>query len=245
MRGIFSAALGALCVLVPATTLAEGLLYQLPEDGTWVRFDLDVSGSETDGMMVTLVGTLKMSSVGTVDVNGERCRWIEVAIEASANDEPFTQVDKVLIPQKHLAAGKEPLKHVVEAWKKHSMIADGRPREIEDSAGRVARSLESLRPFLHGPFRKVKKLDKVPITTKLGKLECAGIRASEVVDQSRGVTVDTTYTIRLHKKAPFGVVTWEAETTFEKDGDPLGTGTMELKLLDFGKDAKSAIPDAR
>ena len=59
------------------------------------------------------------------------------------------------------------------------------------------------------------------------------------------MTIDSTYSIRLHKKAPFGVVTWEAEAKVERDGQGLGTMTMKMKVLDFGTDAKSVIPDAK
>ena len=40
MRALCLATLTALLTLPAATARADGLLYQLPEDGAWVRFDM-------------------------------------------------------------------------------------------------------------------------------------------------------------------------------------------------------------
>ena len=234
----------AIIALLPPATFAEGLLYQLPDDGHWVRFEIDGTGTEPDGTEIKLVGTLTMSSVGTVDMDGKKCRWIEIVTEAKRAGEPFTDIDKLLIPEHRLAKGKEPLKHVLKAWHKHSM-GDGPPRKIEDFAGESgALYLRKLNPSLHGPFETTKELEPVRIDSKLGKLECKGITASEKIEQGGGVTIHSTYLIRLHNKAPFGVVSWEAKWKVEQDGQALGTMTMKMKVADFGTDAKSMIPDA-
>jgi hypothetical protein len=51
--------------------------------------------------------------------------------------------------------------------------------------------------------------------------------------------------IRLHKDAPFGVVTWDAEMKLERDGKNLGIMANKATLSDFGNDAKSVIPEAK
>lgn len=241
---VTSAAIAALCVLLPTVGLADGLLYQLPKDGAWVRFDIDSKGTENDGSEVALVGALTMSSVGTTEVDGVQCRWIEIAVEGRRNGEPLAGIYKLLIPEQYLAKGKAPLKHVLNLWQKHLNVADGRPTQIEDLRGRGARYLRPLRQFLHGPFETAKKLDKVSIDGKLGKLACEGVVASERSEKG-GVTLDSTYRIRLHSKAPFGVVTWQAELKLARDGQVFGTMTMTMKLIDFGTNAESAIPDTK
>ena len=101
----------AIIALLPPVTFAEGLLYELPDDGHWVRFEMDGKGTEPDGTEIAIVGTLTMSSVGTTEIDGEKCRWIEIVADAKRAGEPFTDIDKLLIPEDQLAKGKEPLKN--------------------------------------------------------------------------------------------------------------------------------------
>jgi hypothetical protein len=63
-------------------------------------------------------------------------------------------------------------------------------------------------------------------------------------DERRGVVYDRTYTIRLHKSAPFGVVTCECDEKIEADGKTSETIIIKMKLSDSGKGAKSSIPEA-
>ena len=249
MRAVFRVAASLLVVLTLGGTLrAEGLLYQLPEDGSWAKFDLVGKAVEPDGKETSLSGTLTLSSVGTVDVEGQKCRWIELAVEASRNDQMFTDVEKLLIPEKYLVKGEDPLSHVLKAWHKHSMIAGGAPQELQDvqnpdsPAGKQMRGTK-LRPFLHGPFEMHRLLPKALVESKLGSRECLGVSAEEKIEG--GVTANSKYVIRLHKDAPFGVVTWDAEMNLERDGMALAKMTTTATLSDFGKDAKSVIPEAR
>ena len=97
---------------------------------------------------------------------------------------------------------------------------------------------------MHGPYENIEKLEPLFIETKLGKLLCEGIKAHERTDQG-GALFDSTFTIRLHESAPFGVVAWEGKSKVEQNGKDLGSMTMKLKVKDFGKDAKSGIPEAK
>lgn len=89
MKQLFIAASFVLLLVIPVfaqdveSANAEKLIqvapiYSLPEDGTWVNYDIlyvDPKGRPTDGVM-------QVSSVGRPSVRGERCRWIEVSINA-------------------------------------------------------------------------------------------------------------------------------------------------------------------
>jgi hypothetical protein len=236
-----------LCVLIPTVVSADGLIYQLPGDGTWVRFDLEGKLPGPDGTEVTMIGSVTLSSVGTAEVDGEPCRWIEVASETKRKDgQPVTDVNKLLIPEKNLGKGKDPLEHVLKAWHKNSMVAGGTPQQIEDLKAPGARYLNNVRPYLHGPSKTAEKLGNVAIKSKLGELECEGTTGNQKIDDTLSMlSYDYTYTIRLHDMAPFGVVTWEAKTKMELDGQSLGTVTTKMKLSDFGKDAKSVLPNSK
>ena len=154
MRSIWFLLCVVTCALCTPLVRADGMVFQLPEDGHWVRFDIAETGSgphEDGGQSVTMKGTLTISSVGATDVQGERCRWIEIVLEARRDGQSFTEVGKLLVPERHVGRDQRPLEHFVEAWHKHSMLNDGaapnqgpRPfdrRAPERPANRAASSL--------------------------------------------------------------------------------------------------------
>lgn len=227
---------------------ADGFLYQLPEDGTWARFDMAGKAVEPNGKETTISGTLTLSSVGTVDVDGQKCRWIELGTEAKRNNQEFFDIEKLLIPEKHLVKGEDPLAHVLKVWHKHSMINGGAARERQDvqnpdsPEGKLVRG-PKLQMFLHGPFDSPRLLGKTSVESKLGPRECRGVSAEEKVEGA--ATFNHKFLIRLHEDAPFGVVTWEVESKLEQNEKLIGNMSTKATLADFGKDAKSKIPEAK
>ena len=80
MRSIsLSGLLAVSCLMLSAltqTVRADGLIYQLPADGTSVRCDTEVT-FVNNGQERMLKGSLTISSVGQATVDNEKCRWIE------------------------------------------------------------------------------------------------------------------------------------------------------------------------
>ena len=111
----------AILALFPAIAVAEGLLYQLPDDGQWVRFEMVQTSWKRAGKCI---GTLTVSSVGTEEIDGRKCRWVEIDYDTKGWVAPIKNVYKLLIPEEHLGKGKDPLKHVVKAWYKHALQVD-------------------------------------------------------------------------------------------------------------------------
>ena len=226
------AAVSVVC-LFSSTAQADGLIYQLPEDGAWVRFDLVIT-SERDGMERTMTGSLTMSSVGRTQENGEDCRWIEFKLQMKRNEAQRTTIAKVLIPEKFLKKGENPLEHAVRVWEKQG---DNEPRELEDPQS----PRTPLPAFFSGPLKEVKKLDKEVVESKLGKLECEGLTGHNRFGDDQ-MEINVTYHTRLHAKAPFGVVTCRMDFEEKRDGNVQETGYLTLKLADFGEDAQSDLP---
>src|SRR5262245_36230337 len=90
---------------------ADGLIYQLPKDGTGVTFDVETKQT-FEGREVTKTGKFSMRSVGQVTVDGEPCRWIECRSSQKFANFDEIMISKALIPEKHLGKGKSPLDHV-------------------------------------------------------------------------------------------------------------------------------------
>jgi hypothetical protein len=251
MKWLYAISSLVVCIFLTASACAEGLLYQLPDDGGWAKFELNARTVDPDGTeKTTMSGTLTISSVGAIEVEGQRCRWIELVFHGTRIDEKvYTDVNKLLIPEKHLAQGEDPIKHVLKAWRMHSKNPGNAPIEIPDvqnpeSPGGQSVRRDELRLFLHEPFLAPQNLGKATVEGEFGKLECMGISAQEH-SKNREVLRHSKFLIRLNNDVPFGVVTWRAEMKFEQDEKLLTTLTTIVKLLDFGKDAKSSIPESK
>ena len=223
---------GALLVsgLLMGSALADGLFYRLPEDGSFARFDLQMK-MERGGMEMNAQGSLQMSSVGKTAVNGEDCRWIEIKLVMDMNGKEETVLGKILIPEKHLKAGATPLEHAVKGFLK---MPGQQTKELNDFKGNEAGPLPL---FLSGPLDDLKKLPKEVIDTGIGKLECEGVTGMKAFEEGPN-KINVRLENRLSDKAPFGLAS--SKMDFKTDG---GGGTLTLRLLDVGKDAKSELPD--
>lgn len=231
MRTFVLPILAGLVFVTPVA--AEGLLDKLPEDGAFVRFELNMSINMQGLGEKTHNGTLTMSSVGEKDVDGKPGRWLEIKQDVDVEGEP-NHITKALIPNERLKAGESPLDHVAKAWLKRG---DTEPKEIIDFKGPEA---GFLRLFFPGALKDAKKLPEEVIESKLGKLECAGHTGTstfEAGDQK----FEVTYENRLHDKAPFGVVSSRMSFKMFRNGQE-ATGTMTLRLVEVGKGATSELP---
>src|SRR5437773_5437610 len=206
---------------------ADGLFYRLPADGEFAGYVVEVSFS-TKGLEVTGRGNATMSSVGQETVKGKKCRWIEIKLALTIMDMEDVQIAKVLVPEEHLKAGASPLEHAIKGWIKRR---DEQPTAIKDF-----KSMNTPLPvFLGSPFKDAKKLPKEVTTSKLGKLECEGVKGSYDLDDGTQ-SVRAVFENRLHDKAPFGLVTSTIQLTMQRNGQVRDTGTMSFRLVATGKD---------
>lgn len=239
-----------LLVMVPVA--GEGLLFQLPADGTSATFDLEMKGTIPPDKKLEGKGVLTMASVGKENRDGEPCRWIELAMKFHQTEPEAQQVHvvtKVLVPEKHAKAGAAPSDHVVEAWRKSTSTNLGTGKTSEEKV----RALNLKRPRgpgdvfpLFGPYKDAKKLAKQEVESGLGKLDCEGLTGTWTFKREDGVSTHTTvihFENRLHPKAPFGVVTLTMKQQDERDGKPTGSVTMTMRLSKVSTGAKSELAE--
>ena len=119
MRILFIPTVATAVILTCGNVRADGLVYQLPADGTWVRYTGEIQCTAQIAGFPTqkynLRSSLTVSSVGEVTRNLEKCRWIELKMEVSPVDreaDKQNHILKVLIPEKYLKRGEDPLAHV-------------------------------------------------------------------------------------------------------------------------------------
>jgi len=244
MRSFLIATSIAILMWTTTDARADGLFFQLPEDGAWVEYEVAAAETNRDDSKRKGAGSLKISSVGTETVGGTKCRWIEIeSVSKRDKSEPRTSIWKLLIPEKHLHRGETPHEHIVRAWAKRG----NRPaREIDKSR------LEVLLMFLTGPPKASKTLKPKIIETKAGKLKCAGLAGelyTEVPEGGAGTKAAMSATVetRLHKKAPFGVAWCKFDIVADnpRTGKLIERTAITLKLSDEGTGAVSELTDAK
>jgi hypothetical protein len=213
----------------PMITRAEGLLYQLPEDGSWVRFDVRYT-FKFEGLDQAGQGTITMASVGRTFEGSEECRWIEFNVQLKDSGTEHTLIRKLLIPVRYLKKGENATEHVIRGWAK-----------FDDEGVEPAVPVHGRWPaYLAGPFQEEKRLNKRMVEGKLGALMCEGVTGW--IQYSEGdAHTRVTYETWLHEKAPFGVVATRMIFEVTGGGPPRIDSTW--RLTDFGKGAKSVLPD--
>ena len=210
-------------------TRAEGLFYQLPDDGAWARFDVRytfrMSGQEQPGQQA-----LTMSSVGAAREQSEECRWIEFRLEAREGDADRLWIRKLLIPTRYLKAGENPTLHVIRGWTRQD---DGPIEPAVPVHGRWP-------AFLAGPLQDMKTLPPASVDTSLGRQMSEGV--SGWIEFTEGkLHSKVTFETRLDPKAPFGVVA--TRMLFDVSGeDAPYTIDAYARLAEMGTGAQSALP---
>ncbi len=229
----------AIALLSPPP-VADGLIQQLPTDGSWVRFDVTGEGRSPAGEVgVTLKGTLTLRSVGRETVDGTECRWIEtetkIELTRAGRNEEVTDILRMLIPEKFLTADQNPLAHVLKAWKKDRQGV----REL-DLKGKDAREVESQDELFHAPLAGAKRDEGIEFKTPGGTFQCTHLSA-KTASKLGNSDVEFTTESWLTDKVPFGVAGYRLGKSRSKEGMPQGGRSMELKIAESGTGAKSAI----
>ena len=223
---------------------SQGLLYNLPEDSVFARFEMQSASREKgEERPKTYKGTLTISSVGEVKVDGKQCRWLEVKMEANTAGD---HVVKVLVPVDRVKLGESPLDHAVKGWRKMiGDLNDGGLRELSEAADFTSNHAGIMPMLLPGVLADARKLPRKMIDSKLGKLECDGHAGTYTLEPGQDYKSKVTYETWVHDRAPFGVVACQITSKTYHNGDYLREFTMSLRLIEVGKGAKTELPDNR
>ena len=237
MKSLLATSILSIVLLAPLTASADGLIYQLPEDGTSLTFDWKGS-FERQGQTEEMSGVFRISSVGKETVDDQPCRWIEFKLTMNTENRVRTIHAKVLVPESELAKGKSPIDHIRKAWYKPG---DSEPQEITDfTSGRAG----PLPAFLSGPLVDVQVKESVSVKSGLGEHKCKVTTGSTSFEQSGG-TQKFIFTNHAHKDAPFGLIKSDIRLEMERNGAAAGSGRMTFIAKEVEKDAKPVIPNGK
>ncbi len=132
--------------------------------------------------------------------------------------------------------------HLIAGWQK---LNDGVPLQIPIPlpSRQTIQNAGFVRAIFPGPVDDPKELKPEVVESKLGKLACRGVVVVNTRAGPNGLTSRSEYRTRLHESAPFGVVTQTSTHETKREGQPARKSTRISKLVDYGTDAKSALPD--
>lgn len=230
----------------PAPSHADGLIDRLPEDGSWVRYHMTMTGSLPVEM--DAAGTLTIKSVGEASEGERKCRWLEIEFEAEMMGRKEHVVFKLLVPEANFEKkkGKEPKPadptgEFVRAWFRES---GGEIKEVTPDDPQA----HGLSIFLGGPLKNRAKLDE-PRTVQYqkGQLTCKAAYTGDLQIRHVGAPVGFTQEIKAtcwpHEKVPSGTAASRIEAVMKRDGMEQARFEIEFILEDFGTGAKSELPD--
>jgi hypothetical protein len=241
--------------------LADGLVFQLPPDGAWARYNVQTDGEfqlpEGPDQKLAIVGTLTISSVGELTRNEQKCRWIELKSESKAEGIYPKMVLKMLIPEDRLRRGEDPLAHAVQTFFNPKPIDKAKAPSVEsfidEGFNRVQYEIDRFRDVFPKPLDNPKNLQRETAESSAGKFEdCEVLTGTSdcdgpLLNHGRGV-FKANYRLVLHPKAPFGVVSMQIESD-GREFSSAGAVSVKLKrtltLAETGKNATSDLPSTK
>jgi hypothetical protein len=232
MIGLMVVAVGAGSASVAR---ADGLVRSLPEDGTWVKYNVRMQANDA-----TITGSVRVASVGKGFTEAGACRWIEVRVETTGPAEGTVSARaKFLVPETAVMRGKDPTTLLEKKWLK---MGDEALRDLKVEPFEPVDQL--LKLFAGPPLIGAEALPAVAVANKLGNLDCPGETGkTELV--ALGAKLKPQIDARWNDKVPFGTVDYRMEFNAVLPGDNKLDVTIHLTYEDSGDGAVSELPDAQ
>jgi hypothetical protein len=241
--------------LIGGLAHADGLVFQLPPDGTWARYavktDQEFGYGDGPKQKVEITGTLTISSVGELTRHEQKCRWIELKAESKTKGVYPKLVLKMLIPEDRLQRGQDPLAHARLTFFSPKAVDKEKVESFIDKGfNRIQYELDRFRDVFPKPLNNPKSLTRETVETQAGKFEDCEVLTGRsdydgpVLGDGRSV-FKASYRIVVHPQAPFGVVSMQIEI---EGREISGEGAVSIKakktltLVETGKNAVSDLP---
>jgi hypothetical protein len=244
---------------------AQGLIWKLPPDGTWIRYEGTYqqieSRSNTGGTDLTIqwIQHLTIKSIGQqeVEIDGKNvpCRWLEFKAqtgkksEAGINPGPVgASIYKVLVPENRVIgklADDETIPvsflPIVKGYRK-----DGE-KPVEEMTSSVLQIYPKIALIRHYTTLE-KEGDAEALEVGIGSVTAQKWKGKHEAENLENHTVHESELWRSDD-VPFGMAQWTVKLTMERKGknEPRSAfkqesqTVVEMKALETGTDAKSEI----
>lgn len=244
---------------------AQGLIWNLPEDGTWIRYEgtykqvnFRPDSSEGD-LTFEWLRHVTIKSVGTeaAEYQGESvpCRWVEIKVVTgtpAAGIDPGpagTRIYKVLIPEKAVIGKLTDEKGIPVSFL--PIIKGYRKLGVKEEEPLKSLSLEIyplISPLRH--YRQLQAASEQAEDPQVG-LPSVAARRYTATDTLENPTDRTLHDAVLWRSAdvPFGLARWTVKIAHEKKAPeetrdafkPVSEVTVEMKAQEVGRDARSEL----
>ena len=268
MRGLHKMAFSGIFCLLASVASGQGAICQLPEDGTWVRFE--GTYAQVEIRPETAAGKVEVEpwkehvtikSVGTEMAEYREketeCRWVEIKIERGRVrdgkiDTGLTglEIYKVLIPETAVIKDNVDEEGVPVSFlpivKGFRKVGKANPKPLVEPA-------LQLYPLgiLIGYYRELKVIaEDVDPEVGIGAIKASQWKGEITLERRNGRTIQES-TIWKSPEIPFGVARWTSKMVRETKDDqvprenfkPVSEVTIEMVAQEIGGDAKSELSD--
>lgn len=245
---------------------AQGLIWNLPEDGTWIRYEgtytqLNRRPDSADGdLTLQWRRNLTIKSVGAEEAEFEGvmqpCRWIELKVETGKTTEGVLDAGpggirmyKLLVPVSAIQGTVyQPFGEGRERYVSFIPIVKGYRRIGDEPAQPIESGVFQLYPVisLMQHYRTLENGGQQPVTSAAGNFDGWTYKARSTMETS-STRSTSTCDVSRSEAIPFGVVKWTAKITIEIKGttDPRTEFkesvilTEDMQAVSIGTDAES------
>ena len=266
MRGLLTTTVAGITCILGNIAWGQGIVTQLPEDGTWVRYE--GTYSQVEIRPETAAGKVEISpwiehvtikSVGkesaTYRDEEVPCRWIEIKIERGRErdgkvDTGLTglEIYKVLVPEEAVIADNVDSEGVPNSFlplvKGFRKVGKADPKPLTEPA-------LQLYPLgiLVGYYRELKVIaESVDAEVGIGAINAKQLQGEIKIERPNSRTIQES-TVWKSPEVAFGVARWSAKLTREtkdaqsprSDFKPVSEVTIEMQAKESGQDAKSEL----
>ena len=219
---------GLLAFYPLAAAEAGGTFDQLPEDGAWTKHYVIVAAEDVDLRL-----ELTISSVGRSQHSGKDCRWVEL-LSKDADTGARINVVKLLLPEAELKQGPFGPSDAVKSW-----VAEEDDRLPDPGNDDSREFVAFLFPDTLDDARRPDESEA--IEWQRGKLECSVLTGTSRTHLG-GQLVEIEHRYLLNNEVPFGLGGFRHRLRFTDSGNEL---TVDARRLEFGNDARSALPHSQ
>ena len=261
---VIALVVGLGCCATPRAN-AQGLIWKLPADGTWIRYEGTYqqieTRSNTGGTDLTIqwIQHLTIKSIGSQEAEFEGktvpCRWLEFKVqtgkksEAGINPGPVgASIYKVLVPESRVIgklADDETIPvsflQIVKGFRK-----DGE-KPVEVMTGSVLQIYPKIALIRH--YNTLEKEGEAEsLDVGVGSVTAQKWKGKHEAENLQNHTVQEAELWRSDE-IPFGLAQWSVKLTMERKGDnearslfkQVAQTLVEMKALETGTDAKSEV----
>ena len=262
----------AICFAVLAASVAQsaeaqGLIWKLPEDGSWVRYEgsykqVEARPDSTQGNLeIEWIRHVTIRSVGTRNAewkgNQVACRWIEFKIQTGKIDQGAIntgtvgeRIYKVLVPEDAVLgtiSDREglPVSYlpIVEGWRKTN-DADPTPMQIKSGVLQVYPMISLIRHYKS--MEEQTAAETVPVG--MNDVSAKVMRGS-LEQESLTHRILHESTLYRSDEVPFGLARWTVKISSERKADVeprtafkfASEITVEMNAREIGTDAPSEL----